>query len=91
MNKLLITYDLVAPDTNSEEVNFVIKSLGSWAHIQESVWFVRSQLNYIEARDSIKLVMHPRDRIFVAEITNAAWSTLSDEVTEFMLNQWGAP
>ncbi|WP_146176137.1 SinR family protein [Chromobacterium haemolyticum] len=88
MNKLFIAYDLIAPESNNEEVIYVIKNLGTWAHIQESVWFVSSELNYIEARDSVKMVMHPSDRIFVAEITNAAWSTLGDDVSELILKQW---
>jgi hypothetical protein len=57
-----------------EKVIGQIKSYPKWAHVEKSVWVVKTDATTVDVRDAIKTHMHARDRLFVAELSGvAAW------------------
>lgn len=89
-NNLLISYDLNSPGQNYESVIEEIKSLGSWAKIQKSHWYVDSTLTASQAVERVWAKMDSNDSLIVVDATNnnASWKNLSTEVTEHMQNYW---
>ena len=89
-NNLHITYDLITPGQDYTAVIEKIKSLGAWAKVTESFWYVQSDLTASQARDQIKLVLDPNDKLYVVDSTNgaAAWNGLSKVVSDFILDKW---
>jgi hypothetical protein len=53
---LLITYDLHKPERDYDDVTSEIKSFGSWAHPEESVWLVDTTLGPQDCRNRLKQV-----------------------------------
>lgn len=89
-NNLFISYDLNSPGQDYSAVIDEIKSLGSWAKVQKSFWYVNSSLSASEAVDRIWAKMDVNDSLIVVDATNnnAAWQGLSDEVGNAIKNQW---
>lgn len=90
MKNLIISYDLRKPGQNYEAVAKAIKSLGAWARLHGSVWYVRSSKSAVEARDVIARALDGNDSVFVvdASTNEAAWNGLSDEVSKFVKDHW---
>lgn len=74
----LISYDL--NDAESGEYNQLIdyiKSFGTWAHITESLWAVKTDRSTTEIRDAIKDMVSDGSRIFVTKSSGvASWSNV---------------
>lgn len=89
-NNLHISYDLYNPGQNYEAVIERIKTLGNWAKIHKSFWFVSSSLSANQAADKVWEVMDVNDTVYVVDAKNneAAWQNLSDEVSQFIQNKW---
>ena len=89
-NNLHISYDLNNPGQNCTDVIDTIKSLGNWAKIHKSYWYVKSHLTAREAVNAIWAVMDRTDTVYVVDATNnnAAWENISDEAAEFIRDQW---
>lgn len=89
-NNLHISYDLHVPGQNYEKVADAIKSLGSWAKVHQSFWYVKSTKTATEACEVVWASMDANDSVYVVDATNnnAAWQNLSDEVSEFIKNHW---
>lgn len=89
-NNLVVSYDLYNPGQDYSKVIEAIKSLGSWAKIHKSVWYVNSAYTASQATDKVWAVMDRNDSLFVVDATNnnAAWQNLSDEVSSHIRDQW---
>lgn len=89
-NNLFISYDLMQPGQSYETVIAEIKKLGSWAKVHYSLWHVNSQLSATEAANQVWAVMDRNDKLIVVDATNnnAAWHNLSEEVSNFIKDQW---
>lgn len=75
MSSFIISYDLCKPGRNYESLYTSIKSLGAWARITESTWFVKSSQSSAFIRDKLLHEMDVNDRLFVAKLAGeAAWS-----------------
>ena len=87
---LHISHDLNVPGQNYEAVIEQIKSLGNWAKIHKSFWYVSSDYTARQAADKVWAVMDASDTVYVVDATNneAAWHNLSKEVYEFILDKW---
>ena len=81
-NNLHISYDLHAPNKNYDAVIAKIKTLGNWAKIHKSFWYVNSDLTAAQARDAVWAAMDSDDTVYVVDATNndAAWQNVSNEV-----------
>lgn len=89
-NNLHISYDLHKPEKNYETVIAKIKTLGDWAKIHYSYWYVKSSFTATQARDTIWEVMDSDDSLYVVDATNhiASWKNLSDKVSSFVYEHW---
>jgi hypothetical protein len=70
MNNLLISYDLNTPGQNYAKVIEAIKSLGTWAHVHKSFWYVKSSYGAEYARNEIWKAMDESDTVYVVDATN---------------------
>ena len=77
-NNLFISYDLNSPGQTYDRVIDEIKTLGSWAKVQKSFWYVKSPLS---ASDALKRVWAKMDR-------TASWQGLSEEVAQHIKDNW---
>jgi hypothetical protein len=89
-NNLFISYDLNVPGQNYEKVIEAVKSLGNWAHVQKSFWYVNSSYTASEAHTIVWNAMDARDSLIVVDATNnnAAWTGLSNEVSQYLKDKW---
>ena len=89
-NNLHVSYDLYNPGQNYERVFERIKSLGGWAKVHKSFWYVDSVYTASQAVDHIQSALDANDKVYVVDATNnvAAWNALPDDVSSQILQQW---
>jgi hypothetical protein len=81
---LLITYDLHEPERDYKEVIAKLKSFGSWAYNEESVWLVDTILSPAQCRDALNEVA-AEATYFVAQLQqNWAASGLDKDVAAWL-------
>lgn len=91
-NNLFISYDLYKPGQNYEAVISEIKTLGNWASIHKSLWYVDSPLTAQEAEQRLWAKMDSNDKLIVIDASHnqAAWNNLPDNVSQFIKDHWNA-
>ncbi|MEJ6080907.1 CRISPR-associated protein Cas2 [Vibrio sp. 1-Bac 57] len=89
-NNLFISYDLNSPGQDYQVVIDEIKSLGSWAKVQKSHWYVNSSFTASQALEKVWAKMDSNDSLIVVDATNnnASWQGLLKEVSDHILDQW---
>jgi hypothetical protein len=87
---LHISYDLNVPGQNYDAVIAKIKSLGSWAKIHKSFWYVNSNYTAQQACEAVWAVMDASDTIYVVDASNndAAWQNLIPAASQQIKDQW---
>lgn len=85
---LIITYQLGRSSIHYQDVELAIKGLGHWAHLQRTVWYVKSTLSSSQARERIWQHMHLGDSLFVADMGNASWQGVTRECSDFIKTNW---
>ena len=90
-NNLFISYDLNTPGQDYQKVFEVIKSLGNWAKVQKSFWYVNSKYSATQAVDIVWKSMDKNDSLIVVDATNknASWQNIDNEVSEYIKKFWG--
>ena len=74
MSSKIIEYDLKQPGRDYEALYAAIKSYGTWAHVTESTWFIKTNESCVQVRDNLLKQMDSNDRLFVGELSGtAAW------------------
>jgi hypothetical protein len=74
MPAYIISYDLKKPGQNYDELYKAIKSYGTWAKINESLWAVVTTSTAPQIRDKLSAHLDANDRIFVIKSgVEAAW------------------
>lgn len=71
MNNLLIAYDLNSPGQNYDAVRNAIRSLGAWAQLQYSLFYVQAPLTPQQAYDRVRIFMDADDKLLVAHADQA--------------------
>ena len=74
MNNLVVSYDLYQPGQDYSAIEDAIESLGNAIKIHQSVYFVRSSKNAMDARKAIHAKMDSNDTLIVIDATNNLWS-----------------
>jgi hypothetical protein len=89
-NNLHISYDLYNPGQNYDNLIAKIKTLGEWAKVHKSFWYVNSTLRASEARDRLVPLIDANDTLYIVDSTNneAAWHNVDDEVAKFIRQRW---
>lgn len=88
-NNLFISYDLIK-NRNYQAVHEKIKSLGAWAHVHESFWYVSSFYSAEQAFNTVHQACDGDDKLVVVDVTNRSviWGELSKNVSDFIKHQW---
>ena len=89
-NNLFVSYDLYRPGQDYETVSEAIKSLGNWAKVQQSLWYVNSTYTASDAAKKVRSVMDKNDSLIVIDCTNnkGYWYNVGDEVSQYIQNHW---
>ena len=87
-NNYLITYDLNKQGQNYTNLIAAIKTFSRWAHVQDSVWYIKSPMEAASVRDFLSQHIDSNDSLFVAKMSSAAWKGLSDNVSLHIKENW---
>ncbi len=89
-NNLFISYDLNTPGQDYSKVIETIKSLGYWAKVHKSVWYVNANLSAEQAAKKLWPGMDKNDSLIVIDASNndAFWYNLSEQISKHMQEQW---
>ena len=86
MRAYIISYDLLTPGKNYEDLLKKIKSYPMWARLGGSAYIVITENTAVEIRDNLKPFLDSNDKLFVGTlIAPAAWTGLSDEVSKWII------
>lgn len=88
-NNLFVTYDLIKTK-DYEAVYKAIKSLGNWAKVTESNWYVNSAYTSEQAAKIVKAAMDNDDKLIVVDAKNNSFHcyNISPEVLKYMQDRW---
>ncbi|WP_029569533.1 hypothetical protein [Pantoea ananatis] len=88
-NNLFVTYDLIKTK-DYPAVHNAIKTLGNWAKLTESNWYVSSNYNSQQAANIIRAAMDNDDKVIVVDATNNnSYSyNIVTEATKQMQDNW---
>ncbi|EOC5257983.1 hypothetical protein [Enterobacter cloacae] len=88
-NNLIITYDLIKTK-DYPAVHNAIKSLGAWAKVTESNWYVNSAYTAEQAVKVVRGAMDNDDKLMVVDATHniAYWCNLQKGVETHILREW---
>lgn len=83
-----VAYDLDAPGQNYNAVCDMIESLGGFAKVQLSMYYLKSELSMADIHARIRSVMDANDRLAViwardAFISNYSWDAMAILKSEF--------
>lgn len=89
-NNVHVSYDLYQPGQNYEDVITKIKSLGSWAKIHKSFWYLDTSLSAEQVAKAVWSVMDQNDSLYVVDATHntAYWYNLSPEAAQHIQQHW---
>ncbi|HDL4195025.1 TPA: hypothetical protein PW763_001284 [Mannheimia haemolytica] len=87
-NNILITYDLNKSGQNYAALIEKIKTLGAWAKVQQSAWYLHTSYSSKEVLEMLSTVTDYNDSLFVAQLSEANWRGLSNVVSKFIQEQW---
>jgi len=75
MKSYLITYDLLKPGQNYDELYEAIKKLGNWWHCLQSVWIIKTDSTAIQIRDALQSYCDSNDKLLVVRLSGeGAWT-----------------
>lgn len=84
MSSFVVSYDLIS-DKDYSKLYEAIRNYGSYAHVLESVWIIKSESSSSNIRDSLKSYMDSDDKLFIAKLTGeSAWRNLSSEISKWI-------
>lgn len=89
-NNLHISYTLYTPGQDYPEIIQKIQTLGRWAKIHPSFWYVNSTLTAKQALDALRPTIDSNDSLYVVDATNnmAVWYNLPDDVQDQIRRNW---
>ena len=89
-HNLHISYDLNRPGQDYAKLIEAIKTLGNWAKIHKSFWYVKSAYSAEQAVNHLKQFVDATDMIYVVDATTdqAAWNQLAPDVSKHVLDNW---
>lgn len=89
-NNLIISYDLRKPGRNYKSVYEAIKSLGTWAIVVESTWYVDSPYSAEQAFNIVFAKCDNNDALFVVDASHnlAVGQNLPNDVDTLIKRHW---
>jgi hypothetical protein len=90
MTNFIVTYDLNGPKPSHKQVDDLLDSVGAErGRILETVWYVGWSGTVGQLLDLLKPLFSSNDLLFVAEMSEAAWTTVLLE-DQALLSSWKA-
>jgi hypothetical protein len=87
-----INYDLKRPGRDYQPVYDYIKSHGTWCHLLESMWLIRTTKSATQVRDELNRLVDANDMIATFDVSGDEWATsFSNSQTNWMHNNMGVP
>ncbi len=83
-----ISYDLNVPGKDYEGVIKTIQSLGGWAHVHKSLWYVSSPRTIDQVYAAIAPAFDKSDQFMVIQALNAHWNVLQPDVENHIKSNW---
>ena len=73
----IISYDLLKPTQDYENLYSAIKAFHYWGRLTESTWAIVTSKSHVEVRDNLKKYLDDNDRLIVVRSGRvAAWTKL---------------
>lgn len=86
MKTLIISYDLVKPGANYENLLQKIKAYPQWARLGGSAYLILTDHTVVKVRDNLITVLDVNDQLFVGTCpVPSAWRGLPDDVSKWIL------
>lgn len=80
-----VSYDLIGPNRNYEQIHKAIRNLDCFAYVHESLFIVQSYMNAQELFDVLIKSLDSNDKLLVIELgKNASWIGLSDDLGNWL-------
>ena len=87
MNRLLISYDLIAPGRNYDDIYDYLTNFSEYARPLESLWVVKTNKEYSEVRNEIvNNYLDQNDKLLVVDITGCAASWFNIPAKDWIKN-----
>ncbi len=84
-SKILITYDLHAPEKNYEDLTNAIQKNGKAKRILDSVWVVRTHLLPNEFAKQLQNLIDADDKLFVTQMGDWEQCHFDQKTTSWLL------
>jgi hypothetical protein len=75
---------------NYDRVIAAVKNLGTWAHVQKSLWYISTSMTSEMAAAHVWAAMDGDDSLIVVDASNndAYWYNLKPDVGPFLQSHW---
>ena len=87
-NNFFVSYDLMKQDQNYEAIEDAIKSLGDWARVTQSFFYVSTSFSLKEAFDRVNKSIDRNDKLMIIDAKSAHWIHLPEEVSTYIKENW---
>lgn len=85
MGVLIVTYELMEPSGNREDIIKAIKECGSWARLGADAYLMSTTDTPEQLRDKLTVALRPGDKLYVGTArAPAAWRGMSEAVTNWI-------
>jgi hypothetical protein len=85
MNTILIHYELHGANRDYDALYQRIMSCGSWCHVHESLWLVKTEKTAAQVRNHVRSVLRQGDQVITIDVTGRSWATnYTNEQTDWM-------
>lgn len=87
-NNFFVSYDLMKQGQNYEAIEDAIKSLGDWARVTQSFFYVSTSFSLKEAFDRVNKSIDRNDKLMIIDAKSAHWIHLPEEVSTYIKENW---
>ncbi|MDD5658579.1 MAG: hypothetical protein PHR39_01025 [Actinomycetota bacterium] len=88
MYRILISYDLIRPNKDYQNLYDYLKRTGTWAKPLESVWIIKTDKTCEQVINEIEKHVDENDKVLAINISNdtITWLNLSQNVSDWLQN-----
>ena len=83
-NNFFVSYDLMKQGQNYEAIEDAIKSLGDWARVTQSFFYVSTSFSLKEAFDRVNKSIDKNDKLMIIDAKSAYWIHLPEKVSTYI-------
>lgn len=87
MATYIVTYDLHKQGQNYACLIKKLEGYGTHFHMQQSVWIIETGQSAVQIRDHLNSCLDSNDKLFVGQLSGAAWAGFTDEQSRWLKNR----